>query len=50
VPRTRTPETHCRTARHEFTPENTIIQANGARTCRLCRIASKQRARAPMIG
>lgn len=41
VPRDRKPETHCRKRGHEFTPENTIIQSNGARTCRACRRASK---------
>lgn len=46
VPRERQPETHCRKAGHEFTPENTIIQASGARTCRACRLASKRRASA----
>ncbi len=44
VPRQREPETHCRKAGHEFTPENTIIQATGARTCRACRRESKRRA------
>src|SRR3954469_25528559 len=28
---------------HEWTPENTIIQASGAKTCRTCRRASSQR-------
>lgn len=28
---------------HPWTPENTIIQANGAKTCRICRRASSQR-------
>lgn len=42
-PRERKVETHCRRAGHEFTPENTIIQANGYRTCRQCRNESKRR-------
>lgn len=46
VPRKRPVETHCRKAGHEFTPENTIIQSSGARTCRTCRLASKARAAA----
>lgn len=28
---------------HPWTPENTLIQANGAKTCRLCRRASSRK-------
>jgi hypothetical protein len=37
-------ETHCKRG-HEFTPENTYRQSNGARECRACKRASRQRSR-----
>ena len=33
------PRTACRRG-HEFTPENTVVKADGSRTCRACRRAS----------
>lgn len=36
---------YCRSKRHEFTPENTARQKNGARLCKACANEAKQRYR-----
>jgi hypothetical protein len=42
------PRTHCRNG-HEYTPENTYIQPNGHRRCRVCARLNTRRSRAKTL-
>lgn len=42
------PKTHCKQG-HEFSTENTRINANGSRTCRICARAATARHRGPRV-